>query len=81
MIAYPTTGEPRWCHKMPTGATFRAFVHLDKFLEAQDCLKGRPSNAFRRISNPIWGKEDLQKAEAINIVKDMIRLSETTQNP
>ena len=37
MITYPPTGEPRWCRKMPTRATFRAFVHLDKFLEAQDC--------------------------------------------
>ena len=37
MITYPPTGEPRWCRKMPTGATYRALVHLDKFLEAQDC--------------------------------------------
>ena len=24
MITYPPTGEPRWCRKMPTGATYRA---------------------------------------------------------
>lgn len=46
------------------------------FIKAQEKLKGSPSHTFRRISNPPWGNEDLQKTEAVHIMKDMIDLSD-----
>lgn len=46
------------------------------FVTAQEKLKGSPSRSFRRVSNPPWGDEDLQIKEAINIMKDMINLSQ-----
>lgn len=47
------------------------------FMTAQTKLKGSPSRSFRRVSNPPWGDEDLQLGEAINIMRDMIDLSQT----
>jgi len=48
------------------------------FLTTQEKLKGSPSRSFRRISNPPWGDEDLQLSEAINIMCDMIGLSQNS---
>lgn len=44
------------------------------FLKIQEANKGRSPRAFRRDTNPLWGKEDLTLAEAVNIMKDMIIL-------
>lgn len=44
------------------------------FLKIQESNKGRSPRAFRRDTNPLWGKEDLTLAEALNILKDMIVL-------
>jgi carboxyl-terminal processing protease len=44
------------------------------FLEYQKKYQGLSPRAYSRPEHPAWGHEDLQMAEAINILKDMIEL-------
>ena len=55
--------------------------NFSKFVTAQKKLKGSPSRSFRRIASPPWGNDDLQMNEAINIMKDMVDLSEKSKTP
>lgn len=44
------------------------------FIKTQEKMRGRSPTLFRRDVNPEWGEGDLQIAEAVEIVKDMILL-------
>nr|NGX47743.1 hypothetical protein [Chlamydiota bacterium] len=52
--------------------------NFSQFIEMQDKIKGRSARTFQRISNPPWGDEDLQMAEAINIMKDMLLIQKNS---
>jgi len=45
-----------------------------QFIEMQNKIQGRSARAFRRISNPPWGDQDLQMQESLNIMKDILAI-------
>ncbi|MDN3507021.1 MAG: S41 family peptidase [Simkaniaceae bacterium] len=45
-----------------------------QFIEMQNKIQGRSARAFRRISNPPWGDQDLQMQETLNIMRDLLSL-------
>ena len=78
--------DRKWTDQLPilqakSRKRLRNNENFSLFISAQEKLRGSPSRAFRRIANPPWGDEDLQKNEAICIIKDMIDLSDQTQTP
>lgn len=84
----PNVHQPdrKWIDQLPilqakSQERLRNDENFSLFISAQEKLKGSPSRAFRRISNPPWGDEDLQKTEAICIMKDMIDISDNSQTP
>lgn len=48
------------------------------FIKTQEKKVGRSPRAFQKDEQPPWGHEDLQMTEALNIIKDMIALNNSS---
>ena len=76
----PQTIWQKWMSQLARNSALRLGrdKNFNLFLQNQERYQGLSIRTYSRPANPSWGQDDLQMAEAVNILKDMIQLRAST---